>query len=181
MKVLHSMLINDIVRLDKSRHDLKSFNCGIPDINQFIRRYAFKNMQLRLSNTFVLAYQSPNDEQSEKQKIAGFYTLANLSVAAHPIPNDSKLPRYPVPLILLAQFGIDNSVQGQGLGKKLLIRALRHAYQICENKQSTPAMGVVLDAIDQNALCFYQSFGYFLPFPNDPIRLFVPINALADI
>jgi GNAT superfamily N-acetyltransferase len=173
------MLIHDVIPLSKLHHNVKYFDCGTPSITQYLGRYAVKNMGLKLSNTFVLAYQDPAGNQ--KQKIAGFYTLASVTVAPENVPSDKKLPGYPVPLILLAQFGIDKSVQGQGLGKKLLFRALRHAYQICCNEQGTPAIGVVLDAVDESALSFYQSFDYFLPFPGDPMRLFVPIAVLADI
>lgn len=175
------MLISKIVRLDKSRHNLKSFDCGIPDVTGFLRRYAVKNMTLNLSNTFVLAYHASDAGQSKTQNIAGFYTLANSSVASNSLPVEHKFPRYPVSVVLLAQFGIDLSVQGQGLGKKLLITALRHANNICVNEQGLPAVGLVLDAIDSEALSFYQSFGFFVPFPADPKRLFVPVQTLAKI
>ncbi len=138
-------------------------------------------MTLNFSNTFVLAYDPPDHTPAKKQNIAGFYTLAISTVEAHSIPVEQKLPRYPAPVVLLAQFGIDLSVQGQGLGKKLLIRALRHAYSICGNEQGLPAVGLVLDVIDSKALSFYQSFDFFVPFPDDPMRLFLPVQALAKI
>ncbi|MBN4055233.1 GNAT family N-acetyltransferase, partial [bacterium AH-315-K03] len=128
------MLANEIVRLDKRQHDLKSFDCGTPSITQYLHRYAIKNMGLNLSSTFVLPFDGTSSTGSDKQKIAGFYTLANLTVAAGEVPVDKALPRYPVPVVLLAQLGIDKSLQRQGLGSKLLIAALRHAYKVCTNE-----------------------------------------------
>ena len=182
------MLISEVIRLDKSHHNVKSFDCGIDSVTQYLRRHASKNMALNLSNTFVLAYDIPNSNQTKNQaksqNIAGFYTLAHATIAAHTVPVKHKLPRYPTPVILLAQFGIDQSVQGQGLGKKLLIRALRHTYQICTDEHGIPAAGLILDAVNDQALSFYQSFDFFKPLHsenNSLTRLFVSIDSLAGI
>ncbi len=42
------MLINEIVRLDKNCHNVKSFDCGIPSVSQFLRRYAIKKYDAQL-------------------------------------------------------------------------------------------------------------------------------------
>ena len=97
------------------------------------------------------------------------------------LPDPSRLPRYPLPVILLAQLGIDQRLHGQGLGAKTLVYALRHAYQIASNPKGLPAMGVVLDVLDQDALAFYQSFEFFLPLTNDPMKLFVPMTLLKTL
>lgn len=175
------MISHEVVRLNKLLYDVKAFDCGTSSITQYLRRYAAKNMGLNLSSTFVLPFDEPGVKPPAKKKIAGFYTLANLTVAASDIPLDKTLPRYPVPVILLAQLGIDRSVQRRGLGSKLLIAALRHAYSICTNENGIPASGVVLDAVDQNALAYYQSFDFFLPFPGNTQRLFIPLKALAEL
>ena len=149
-------------------------------------------MALNLSNTFVLAYDMPDSKlvksqvknQVRIQNIAGFYRLSYATVAADTVPIEKNLPRYPTPVIVLAQFGIGQSVQGQGLGKKLLIKALRHTYQICTDENGIPAAGLILDAINEQALSFYQSFDFFKPLTSDRsslTRLFVSIDSLAGI
>lgn len=131
-------------------------------------------MALNLNRTFVLPY-AP-DESVRKLHVAAYYTLAR-----EELPDPSRLPRYPVPVILLAQLGVDRQFQGQGLGAKTLVWALRHAYQIASNPDGIPAMGVVMDVLDQDALAFYQSFEFFMPLTDSPMRLFIPMAALKTL
>ena len=86
-----------------------------------------------------------------------------------------------VPVILLAQLGIDQRFRRQGLGAKTLVYALRHAYEIANNPKGLPAMGVVLDVLDHDALAFYQSFEFFLPLTDNPMKLFVPMASLETL
>lgn len=97
------------------------------------------------------------------------------------LPDPSHLPRYPVPIILLAQLGIDKRLHRQGLGAKKLAHALRHAYQIASNPKGLPAMGVVLDVLDHEAMAFYQSFDFFLPLTDKPMKLFAPMASLETL
>ena len=42
-------------------------------------------------------------------------------------------------------------------------------------------MGVVLDVLDHDALAFYESFDFFLPLTDNPMKLFVPIASLESL
>jgi hypothetical protein len=44
-----------------------------------------------------------------------------------------------------------------------------------------PALGLILDVLDQETLKFYQHYGIFNPFTEDPMRLFVPLHVLRKI
>jgi len=169
----------EFLPLDPSEINVKSFDCGKDAINTYLRRYAAKNMALNLNRTFVLPY-SP-DEGSEKSHVAAYYTLAHQALVREELPDPSRLPRYPVPVILLAQLGVDHRFHRQGLGAKTLVHALRHAYQIASNPNGLPAMGVVLDVFDQDALGFYQSFEFFLPLTVNSMKLFVPMASLETL
>ncbi len=169
----------EFLPLDLSASDVKSFDYGKDVINTYLRRYAAKNMALNLNRTFVLPY-AP-DKSARKSHVAAYYTLAHRTLAREELPDPSRLPRYPVPVILLAQLGVDRRFQGQGLGAKILVWALRHAYQIASNPDSIPARGVVPDVLDQDALASYQSFGFFLPLTNTPMSLFVPTASLETL
>jgi GNAT superfamily N-acetyltransferase len=114
-------------------------------------------------------------------EVAAYYTLAHQTLVREELPDPSRLPRYPVPVILLAQLGIDQRFHRQGLGAKTLVYALRHAYQIASNPKGFPAMGVVLDVLDHDALAFYQSFDFFLPLTDNPMKLFVPMASLETL
>lgn len=159
--------------------NVKTFNCGKEAVNTYLRRYAAKNMALNLNRTFVLPYTT--EDSSEKPQVAAYYTLAHQTLLREELPDPSRLPRYPVPVILLAQLGIDQRFHRQGLGAKTLVYALRHAYQIASNPKGLPALGVVLDVLDQDALAFYQSFGFFLPLTDNLMKLFVPMASLETL
>jgi len=60
-----------------------------------------------------------------------------------------------------------------------LITALRKSRELTQ--AGLPALGLVLDVLDEEALAFYQHYDFFLPLPGDPMRLFVPMAALEEI
>jgi hypothetical protein len=170
---------SQFVLLDPQQHDVKSFDCGNkPDMNLFLSRYADKNKKLGLSATWVLTKQHAQDDD-KKAMIGTYYTLASTMVSREHIPANKNLPAYPVPVVLLARLAVDRYFQKQGLGEKTLVSALRQS--VCLTDKGLPALGVILDVIDNDALGFYQKFEVFQPFTDDPMRLFVPMNVLRNI
>ena len=107
--------------------------------------------------------------------IGGYYTLSATGVKLTEFPADiaRKLPRYPlVPAILLGRLAVDQNYQGRGYSRFLLADALFRAVR-CE----IASFAIVVDAKDQAARRFYERES-FLPFPDQPLRLFRPI---ADV
>lgn len=164
----------EFVALDLQDVTIQTFDCGKHAINTYLRRYAAKNMALNLNRTFVL----PVPQQTGKSHVAAFYTLALQTIVRADLPDPAQLPRYPLPVILLAQLGVDQHYQGRGLGAKTLVTALRHAWRLASAADGIAAMGVVLDVLDQDAARFYQHFDFFLPLSEQPDRLFCPIRSL---
>lgn len=163
---------------DPKSHANKLFDCGNDEMNQFLKRYADKNRKLGLSSTWVLPEQQSRDSEA-KIKLGAYYTLASSTVTRAEIPHDKKLPAYPVPVVLLARIAIDKHYQKQGLGKKTLITALRKAAELTE--KGLPALGVVLDVLNDDALSFYKTFEDFQPFDNDPMRLFISMKVVKQL
>ena len=116
----------EFLPLDPRTIDAKTFDCGKEAINVYLHRYAAKNMALNLNRTFVLPYIT--EDNSKKPQVAAYYTLAHQTLVREELPDPSRLPRYPVPVILLAQLGIDQRLHRQGLGAKTLVYALRHFF-----------------------------------------------------
>lgn len=168
-------LCQSFVPVDKTKHLIKNFDCGKPDMNTFLSRFAEKHAKLGLSRTLVL----PVESEASKVPVAAYYTLAASTVSRQDIPVTQNLPRYPVPVALLARLAIDVNFQGKRLGEKSLVYALRHAVRLCD--EGLPALGVILDVLDEDALGFYQRFDFFHAFTSDPMRLFVPMAALRQI
>ena len=168
----------EFVIVDKAQHDLKIFKCGKPDMDIFLARFAVKNMQLGLSRTWVLPMINKNPA-SQKTPIAAYYSLASSTVDRESLPTDKSLPRYPVSVVLLARLAVDKEFSGQRLGEKTLITALRKAVELADT--GLPALGVILDVLDEDALRFYQHYDMFEPFTDDPMRLFVSMNTLKQV
>jgi GNAT superfamily N-acetyltransferase len=165
--------------LDKNTQDIKAFDCGKPKMNAFLSRFAFKHSKLGLSSTWVLLEQVDSKQNNEKNKIAAYYTLASSTVIKSEIPSHQSLPHYPIPVVLLARLAVDKQYQGEGLGAKLLVTALRHTVEL--TNQGLPAYGLVLDVLDDDALSFYRYFDFFEPFTDDPMRLFIGMDSIKKL
>jgi GNAT superfamily N-acetyltransferase len=167
-------LAQEFVFADPTTHNLKAFDCGKPAMNEFLARFAVKNMLLGLSSTWVLA-----DDRPGQAAVAAYYTLASATVSRDEIPFSGNLPRYPVPVVLLARLAVDRQYQGQGIGEKTLITALRKSVEL--TRTGLPSLGVVLDVLDDDAFDFYQRYEIFEPFTDNPRKLFAPMRILAQI
>ena len=168
-------LCQAFIPVNKQSHLLKNFDCGKEDMNFFLSRFAVKHAQLGLSRTFVL----PVDDDADKRIISAYYTLAMSTVSPNKLPIKKSLPNYEIATVLLARLAVDINFQGRRLGEKSLVTALRHAVKLCDD--GLPALGVILDVLDEDALAFYQHFDFFNALTNDPMRLFVSMNTLREI
>lgn len=96
------------------------------------------------------------------------YTLA---IADLPEAIAKKLPRYDaIRAALTGRLARDVRARGRGIGELLLADAIR---RILGAARSVAVFAIVIDAKDEAAAEFYRRFG-FRPFPNRPLRLFMP-------
>lgn len=161
--------------LNTHQHAVKSFDCGKTEMNQFLKKFASKHAKQGISKTMVLTSLEPD---VARQTVVAYYTLSITTVYRKSFPTQS-LPRYPIPVTLLARLAIDTRFQKQKLGTKTLIYALRHAAQL--NELGLTTYGLVLDVLDEEALAFYNTFHFFLPLSDDPMRLFLSMHELKKI
>ena len=109
--------------------------------------------------------------------VLGFYTLSALSIELNALPEElsRKLPRHPVPCVLLGRLALDRFVHGRGVGRMLLADALKRVVAAAE----TVAMhAMIVDAANDGAKRFYEGFG-FMPLAETPMRLFLPLGHAA--
>ena len=149
-----------IERFD-GQHDVDSFESGNGDFDGWLHRHALAAQQMDSARTFVLTRQ---------RHIIGYFSLTMGSVlrAEAPAKLVRGLPSYPVGMVLLARLAVDRSEQGRGFGARLLAEALRKAVAAGD---AAAARLVVVDAIDDDAVCFYQRHG-FLRAPEHPHRMY---------
>lgn len=87
------------------------------------------------------------------------------------------LPKIDVPVVLLARLAVDRTVQGHGLGRLLLVDALRRAEWLA---RQVGMRAVEVDAIDDDARRFYLKFG-FTPLAEDANHLFLPTHLVRKL
>lgn len=161
-----------ISSLGKS-HDRKSFDCGERSLNEYLHQYASQDIKRRINKVFVA---SPPEA---RQQVIGYYGLSAGSLDANDLPEGlrRRLPRYPVPVVLLGRLAVSRSHQGQGLGSILLADALQ---RIVQASQVMAVYAVVVDALADRAAEFYQQFG-FIPLPSQSLKLFLPMDSITAL
>lgn len=165
------------VELDKNIHDRKSFDCGQEELNDFLAGSAARHREAGISRTMVL----PEEGQGDNVGICAFYTLSHTEIKRETLPNAlaKKLPRYPIPVILIAQLAVHSAAQKQGLGKITLIRALENCLEINEHLLS---YAIVVDALNDEVQAFYEQYGFqFLYRHGERSRLFLPMSTVAQL
>ena len=88
-----------------------------------------------------------------------------------------KLPRYPIPAVLLGRLAVDRSVQGKKLGEYLLIDALK---RVAAASATIGVHAVVVDALNERAAAYYLGFG-FAAFHGHPLTLFLPLETVLKL
>jgi predicted GNAT family N-acyltransferase len=165
--------MNKLTENLNSTHRKKEFSCGKDMLDNYLHKQANQDIKKKLSACFVL-----NDKKTDLLK--GYYTLANNSISQKLIPNEyqKKLPNsYEfIPTTLLGRLAIDNRFQKQGIGKLLLIDALKRS---CEISKSIGSFAVVVDPIDEDAERFYDKYG-FIKLP-DSGKMFLPMNTIKSL
>jgi GNAT superfamily N-acetyltransferase len=152
-------------------HDRKAFDCGSPDLNDYLDRYARQNHESGGAKTFVAV--SP----AEPARVLGFYSISPGSVEFARVPArlTKKLGRYEVPVFRLGRLAIDRSIQGQGLGGDLLLAAGERALAV---SAEVGGVALAIDAKDERAARWYERFGA-LPLLDDPLKLVLPLETIA--
>ena len=119
--------------------------------------------------------------KENKADICAYYTLSHTEIKRQTLPKSvaKKLPHYPIPVMLIAQLAVNQEVQGQGLGKITLVRALQHA---CEINEHLPSYAVVVDALDNQIQGFYERFGFAaLDAHSHRKRLYMPMQTVVQL
>jgi GNAT superfamily N-acetyltransferase len=156
------------VRKVEANDDLDRFGCGVPALDEWLRRFALSDQRAGASVTYVLERGS---------QVVGFYTLAPHTIESEAAPGrlGAGLPRQrPIPVILLARLGLDRSIQGTGLGGELLKDALARCAAAADD---IGGRAVLVHAKDAGAAAFYQRYG-FVPLEQNPNHLFVLMKDL---
>jgi GNAT superfamily N-acetyltransferase len=139
-------------RYDPAVHGVADFACGEDSLDRWLHRYAGQGERRDATRTFVAT--------DELGAVRGYYTLVagQLEHAEATEAVRKGLSRhFPIPVAILARLAVDERSQGKGLGASLLNDALE---RICRAAQEVAVRAVVVHAISQAAVDFYERFGF---------------------
>ena len=147
--------------------EVGEFDCGSSELDVWLQRHALASHKAGLARTYLAL---------DDGTVAGYVSLTTGSIRPEDAPKRLArgMPRDPIGAILIARLAVDRRYQGQRLGSRLLAEALRRAVAAGD---AAAARLVVVDAIDDNAVGFYQRWG-FIPAPDNPMRLY---RKMSDI
>lgn len=150
-------------------HDVEQFNCGVPTLDDWLKRRALKNEGNNASRTYVVC---------DGDSVVGYYCLANGAIA--PINAPNRLRRNmpdPIPVLVLGRLAVDHRYQNDGIGSELLRDAVLRVLQAAE---IAGIKAIVVDAISEETKRLYISKG-FLESPSEPMTLCLMLSVARQI
>lgn len=150
-----------------SEHDTSLFDCGVEELNRYLKKYALQNHANASARTYVA---------TRGKEVVGYYSLAYGSVAHGEAPSRvvKGLAHHPVPIIVLARLAVSLQEKGTGLGKGLLKDALLRTIQASDIAGLRAVLVHAKDALDRS---FYLKFG-FISSPVNEYTLFLLMKDL---
>jgi len=150
-------------------HDLAPFDCGVPSLDDWLKRRARGNQLSGATRSFVAA---------QERRVVAYYAVASGSITVGAAPGRFRrnMPD-PTPVALLARLAIDRSWQGRGLGRALFQDC---AARVLHAASSLGIRGIVVHAISEEAKAFYLAIG-FEPSPLDPMTLMVTLGDVRSV
>lgn len=153
------------------KHDRSGFDCGDPETNAFLARFARQSHEQNAAKTYCAI------ETAHPGRILGFYSIAPSAVAHAVVPGRMTrgLARHDVPGFLLARIATDKTVAGQGLGGQLLAAAARRCLRLVAEGGG---ILLIIDAKNDRAADWYASFGAERLL-SEPLRLVIHLATFA--
>jgi GNAT superfamily N-acetyltransferase len=153
-------------------HNRRNFECGAPELDEYLRRYARQNHESGAAKTFIAV---PLDDPG---RVLGYYAISPgaLEFAHVPAEITRRLGRYEVPVYRLGRLAVSLSVQGRGLGAELLLSAGVRALGVASE---VGGVALAIDAEDERAAVWYGRFGA-MRLLDDPLKLILPLATIAE-
>ncbi|ODC00407.1 GNAT family acetyltransferase [Candidatus Thiodiazotropha endoloripes] len=147
-------------------HDLDQFSCGVPALDNWLKKRARSNERSRASRTYVLCID---------KRVIGYYALASGSLAAKYAPGKIKrnMPD-PIPVMVLGRLAIDKEHQGKKLGDALLRDAILRILQAAE---IAGIKAILVHAISEEAKQSYLDRSFTIS-PTEPMTLILPLESI---
>lgn len=148
--------------------NLGNFDCGVAELNDFIKQEAKECITKWLCAVRVLFDQ-------ESKQLLGFYSIApaSLEVRRLSVAYQQKMGvQWPIPCWIIGKLAVNQSYQHLGLGKIVLMGALESI--VARSSKGEGAL-IIVDAKNKKVKKFYKHYD-FTSLPNSGLRLILPIR-----
>ena len=152
-------------------HERSLFRCGEDALDRYFQTQVTQDIRRHIANCFVAV-------EAITRTVAAWYTISAASIPLVDLSPDEtrRLPRYPtVPAVRIGRLAVDKGFQGRGLGAALLADAATRAL-----KADAAAFTLLVDAKNDQAVAFYQRFGFRI-LASQPRTLFLPLATAQKV
>jgi GNAT superfamily N-acetyltransferase len=170
--VLNPEFVDFYLEILEKHQNRETFSCGNEQLDRYLQDLATQDKKRNIAIPYVII-------DREREKIIGYYTLSMSGINLEYLPQSiaKKLPKYPiVGVALIGRLAVNLDYRGYGWGKLLIMDAL---YRSLGVSKTTGCFAVVVDAIDDEAVRFYQRFE-FQAFPDQTYKLFRTMTNIAQ-
>ena len=154
-----------------AEHERSLFHCGEDALDRYFHSQVTQDIRRHIANCFVAV-------EAVTIHVAAYYTISAASIPLVDLPPEEtkRLPRYPtVPAVRIGRLAVDQRFQGRGLGGALLADAASRTL-----KADAAAFTLLVDAKNDQAVAFYQRFGFRVP-ASQPRTLFLPLATVQKV
>lgn len=154
----------------EAKHEIADFDCGSDAQTSWLRRHALQSQSGGMSRVFVV-------RRRQDDKVVGFYALTTGSVINAEASRrlTAGAGGYDIPVVILTRLGVDVGVQGRGLGRALVVDALRRVDQV---SAEVGVRALLIHAEDADAKAFYMRLAKFEQSPVDDLQLLLLMKDL---
>ncbi|MBB3610953.1 GNAT family N-acetyltransferase [Rhizobium sp. BK602] len=139
-------------------------------MDDWLKEMALYNQEQGYTRTFVIT--------DEAYRVVGYHSVCAGMIHRNDVSRSVKGAKAPteIPVAVLARLAVATEHQGNGLGKALLKNAL---ISIVSAAQLVAFRGVVVNALDDDAMSFYKKF-HFQETRNMERRLILPAKDIIE-
>lgn len=164
---------------DPKTHDRAAFSCGVPQIDNYLKLTAKKGSKADVVRIWVVL--------DVKNNIVGFYGINMHAINVKDMPEtyQKKAGKHGLlPAAFIAMIGVNQTQHGNGIGSALVADALNRVARLSDEIGTCVIVLDIFDDGDAETVArrktYYESFG-FIPLPDQPLRLFMPVQTARKL
>lgn len=165
------------VRKLEAHDNVRDFDCGNGQLNEYLRRYAYANQRRMFGVTYAAVCCT-----TDPCKVIGYFTLANTSIPRQGLSESflKGTPKYQsLPAFLLARIAVDKEYQGKQIGELLLSRC----FECCLAVAKVSGARYVIAHVKTSAISWYERFNFSHiegGEPDEQVKMFIDLEVVRS-